>query len=261
MGIETAPRRKVPVAGVPLKLRDEAGPRRKAWRSGFSNCPVCGLGTRTLKLHAFKAHIPSVYHDRETPAQLMTPRFHRARVNYLIELARLVVGPFAGLRDLCSFLDKKALMHPSSEISVTSRTAMRRLGETQGWVLPAVLTLCPMNSIACLIHWRHLLALLSELPGEGQIHFWHICGEVPSVNSKRKSTNTPSSGGDVAANGTTAEPEVTVTGTSGEPGALVKKLIVPEQEFTLGPRHVVVNKSGSKLRVTVGLPPREQVSE
>lgn len=132
-------------------------------KEGSSLCPACGRSLRCLRRHVLSKHLPSLLNDGESDAQLMSPEFHGLRFDCISELAQLVCGPGSGLREALHFLNKHRTLSTQSEITDRTQEAMRKLAEAQGLLIPAQFKLRPLNSVACLIHWRPLVSLLSSL--------------------------------------------------------------------------------------------------
>ena len=71
--------------------------------------------------------------------------------------------PNARVKDLVALLNKFELIGELLEVQENQNTAMRLMCLVMNWPLPEEFSLTPVNSPACLIHWRALTALLQNL--------------------------------------------------------------------------------------------------
>lgn len=123
----------------------------------------CGRRDKNLRRHSFYYHIPSVFFDRMTEEQLHSLEFHSGRVDCLLTLGKLVLGPNTNLQAVCDFLNSRRLIPEDSFIPEVCLFAMQVLCKFQGWQAPEHFSVSPINSVASLMHWHPLLALLSLL--------------------------------------------------------------------------------------------------
>lgn len=65
--------------------------------------------------------------------------------------------------DLVDTLNKYHLIEEGWEITAIQERAMREMCHALSWNIPQTFNLQPVNSPACLIHWRILMALLQNL--------------------------------------------------------------------------------------------------
>ena len=73
-------------------------------------------------------------------------------------------GPSAQVDDLAATLNRFDLIGNLGEIKDNQVKAMGEMCLVMDWPMPDVFCLKPVNSAACLIHWRALTALLQNLP-------------------------------------------------------------------------------------------------
>ena len=134
--------------------------RKRGQRKVYS-CPMAGCDETTLRLkwHVLHDHAPGIFNEDITPSDKVSNRRYAA----LSFLAKALNGPTARVEDLVALLNNVELIGELWEIQENQDTAMRVMCRVMNWPLPEAFSLTPVNSPACLIHWRALTALLQNL--------------------------------------------------------------------------------------------------
>ena len=147
------------VSGAPL--HDDHPKRRKKGSRKLYTCPMTGCSDSTLRLkwHILHQHAPEIFNEDLEPNTELTNRRYTA----LSILAKTLNGPTAQVEDLVTMLNQFQLISDTWEIQDNQDKAMRKFCNVMNWPMPESFLLKPMNSAACLIHWRALTALLQNL--------------------------------------------------------------------------------------------------
>ncbi|XP_071100930.1 uncharacterized protein [Haliotis cracherodii] len=149
---------------VPPRTKSAAASKRSHWGRGDrkSVCPLPGCTTRSrkLKMHVQQAHLPIYFEERIQP---LTKEVVEDRMRALNCLSGMILGPGSTLKELQHHLNTSRRIPADSTVTQEASENLRRMCRSQGWRVPAQFQLQPMNSLACLVHWRVLVALLVDL--------------------------------------------------------------------------------------------------
>ena len=139
-----------------LTVEMEGRGKRKVY-----TCPLAGCTETTLRLkwHVLHQHAPEIFNEDLEPDTGLSNRRYAA----LSILAKALNGPSAQVEDLAATLNRFKLIGDLWEIQTNRERAMREMCSVMSWSSPEVFSLNPVNSPACLIHWRALTALLQNL--------------------------------------------------------------------------------------------------
>ena len=154
------------ISGAPVNEHrgdlPRAGRSRKRGKRKIYPCPMVGCEETTLRLkwHVLHQHVPEIFNEDLMPSTELSSRRYAA----LSILAKTLHGPSAQVDGLVATLNKFDLIGNLGEIKDNQVKAMREMCLVMDWPMPDVFCLKPMNSAACLIHWRALTALLQNLP-------------------------------------------------------------------------------------------------
>ena len=134
--------------------------RKRGQRKEYS-CPMSGCEETTLRLkwHVLHNHAPGIFNEDITPSEGVSNRIYAA----LSILAKSLNGPIARVEDLVELLNNFQLIGEAWEIQANQEEVMTVMCRVMNWPLPESFSLTPVNSPACLIHWRALTALLQNL--------------------------------------------------------------------------------------------------
>lgn len=133
--------------------KPKTGPRRIRVRDCSLLCMVPGCEEKTLfiRRHLFERPLLLTVNDTLELAQ-------RMRIMVLQLLANALFGTRKSLEDMRNTLDQRHLIFKGWNITKSQANYMRQLCRCRRWTAPASFLLDPLNSLACLIHWRALLA-------------------------------------------------------------------------------------------------------
>ena len=139
----------------------DPGPAKKRHRS---LCPMadCEHSATKIKKHVYASHLPAIFKDFETPELLRDVGFQERRLEGLQRLSELVMGPGKDIDAAVQFVNTYADL-VSSNITTESAAAMIALCEHSSWPVPNSFSVAPLNSPACLLHWRPLAFLMDQL--------------------------------------------------------------------------------------------------
>ena len=119
----------------------------------------CEETTRRLQWRILHDHAPGIFNEDIIPSdEVSNQRYADFSV-----LAKALNGPNARVKDLVALLNKLELIGELLKIQENKDTAMRLMCLVMNWPLLEAFSLTPVNSPACLIHWRALTALLQNL--------------------------------------------------------------------------------------------------
>ena len=149
------------------------------------SCPIRGCTTTSprMKWHVY-SHLPvefSIYSTEDEPEEEF---YDICRLAGLKFLARTILGKNSTLRDLMNFTNKNWNAPGSINVTPEIEDAIRRVHELIGSSRQRSFSLSPVNSPACLIHWRVLVFLFNHLTEEQQVEF----AEATKKNNPQKST-------------------------------------------------------------------------
>ncbi|CAG2253506.1 Peflin,Programmed cell death protein 6,Sorcin [Mytilus edulis] len=119
-------------------------------------CPIpeCQFVSWRLKRHAFSNHLPWIFRDEKWSSNI-------AGCGAAIhQLVIWILGARSTPDELVTMLNESGLMPKNVEINQKGFCTLKKLCEEQDWPLLETFTLQPINSPACLVHWRALLLLL-----------------------------------------------------------------------------------------------------
>lgn len=164
--------------------------RKERRREQLSVCPVpcCEVHAGYPKRHAFEYHVPSLFEEGLDVEDVTSRRLAA------LKLAALwLLGPRSTVQELTAYVNVMGLLSGDSNKEVTEKqsVAMRALCIKMGVDPPKVFTLCPMNSPACLIHWKALLLVVAQFEPRHRQNFMDqfqytpvqpVCPEVLEVN-------------------------------------------------------------------------------
>ena len=128
------------------------------------NCPVPGCPGVSGKLreHAYKCHLPNVFHNGFDPRDPVIARKRMKAVNVLAcRVRRAKRSP----KYLMLLLNESKVIPELAVITEDDAIAMTTVCEALHMKVPPSFSLSPINHIAVLIHWRpllHLAALLRQ---------------------------------------------------------------------------------------------------
>lgn len=127
-----------------------------------SPCPVsgCDVPNNYPKAHAFASHVPNLF-DEDLDVEDVTCR----RLAALKLAAVWLLGMRGTVQELMVYVDSMGLLSGDAnrDVSTKQSAAMKALCEEMCIESPEVFTLYPMNSPACLFHWRAMLLIVAQL--------------------------------------------------------------------------------------------------
>ena len=167
------------MSGAPL--HDDHPKRRKKGSRKLYTCPMTGCSDSTLRLkwHILHQHAPEIFNEDLEPNTELTNRRYTA----LSILAKTLNGPTAQVEDLVTMLNQFQLISDTWEIQDNQDKAMRKFCNVMNWPMPESFLLKPMNSAACLIHWRALTALLQNPSPNAREDFKRTFQDSQSVDT------------------------------------------------------------------------------
>ncbi|MCW4342764.1 MAG: TatD family hydrolase [Candidatus Thiodiazotropha endolucinida] len=149
------------ISGAPRQPKSSTSHRlRKRGRRKIYTCPMVGCSEETprLKWHVLHSHAPGVFHeDLPADSDLSARRFSALSI-----LAKAIHGSQAKISDLVDTVNRYSLLS-EGEILDNQVKAMEEMCHALDWEIPTAFSLQPLNSPACLIHWKVLSALLQNL--------------------------------------------------------------------------------------------------
>ena len=161
-----------------VKRTREESPHQRSRPSKRKVCPVrgCGAPVGKLKQHLQQVHIPGLFHDGETPAELANSQFQSLRRHALEMMSRFLFGREGTVNDLMDLVNEESDI---TDANITSETqqAMEALAWESRWRRPRTFSLEPVNSPAALIHWRPLSFILSLLSTAQREEIFKLFGE------------------------------------------------------------------------------------
>ena len=119
----------------------------------------CEETTLRLKWHVLHNHAPGIFDEDITHSEWVSNRRYAA----LSILEKSLNGPIALVEDLVELLNNFQLIGEAWEIQANQEEAMKVMCQVMNWPLQESFSLTPINSLACLIYWRALTALLQNL--------------------------------------------------------------------------------------------------
>ena len=131
-------------------LRSRSSSSQSTGKVHYQTCPYpeCRQRTTHLRKHLY-IHLPRVArmdNIRSVPSSLLQKRSR---------FLRWLAGS-GSLLDLMELVNK--WFHPvAPQISEKIELAIREQIKYEGWPMPDVLSICPLNSPACLLHYRVLV--------------------------------------------------------------------------------------------------------
>jgi TatD DNase family protein len=142
------------------KRAGEEGRRRR----DIQRCPVetCPYRGTKVKAHVYGRHLPLCFN----PNQIGSEEAHKGKMRSLQLIAGWVVRRGASIQDLVEWVNRTHRVPESAVVQFSDRAIFRRTSRREGWDLPEEFTLIPMNSPACLLHFKVLCGLLKELRPE-----------------------------------------------------------------------------------------------
>ena len=175
------------------KRKREMEPTKKAKKGRPSMCPLpnCNRSTRKLKEHA-TLHFPTVLREN-TNLEFEESELQNLRHRSLETLVQYVLGPNGTLPDLVKYLNEQETL-PDTNLTVISPHCLQRmisLSHHKKWKIPEIFSLNPVNSPACLLHWRILLILLRKLTDQERESFQQF-GSTPQQSSFENPLSQPS---------------------------------------------------------------------
>lgn len=179
--MEEAPEEENFVAPV-SSLKKKKG--RKAVPCIFKGCLRVGTA---LRKHVTVNHLPAcfkleVLKDKEE----MSSEFQGRRADGLRLLRDQLLGPKESLNKLMELAEVKCVNLQSATVSDGMKRDMIALSRSQGWEIPrAGFCLKPINSPACLMHWRILAGLLNLLSELQRSEFMRMF-KLRALSSTRK---------------------------------------------------------------------------
>ena len=160
------------------RTREESTHHQRSRPSKRKVCPVrgCGAPVGKLKQHLQQVHIPGLFHDEETPAELANSQFQSLRRHALEMMSRFLFGSEGTVNDLMDLVNEEADI---TDANITSETqqAMEALAWESRWRRPRTFSLEPVNSPAALIHWRPLSFIISLLSTAQREEIFKLFGE------------------------------------------------------------------------------------
>ncbi|XP_071081710.1 uncharacterized protein [Haliotis cracherodii] len=142
-----------------------------------SSCPIrtCGKRTRTLRHHAYGAHLPSCFRD-SVPASQETAV---DMISAIEDLARQILEAGATWTELHQFVLRNSLVPKDTPLRGSCYGHIKELCNIKGWPLPLDSVNLSPDSPACLIHWRILVALLDVTSDGVRNHFRNFGNPLP----------------------------------------------------------------------------------
>ena len=124
-------------------------------------CPLvgCSESTPRLKWHVLHSHAAGVFHE-DLPADR---KLSLRRFSALSIMAKAGHGNHAKVDNLVDTINRYNLIGDKWEILEHQESAMKEICYAVDSEVPTIFELQPMNSPACLIHWKSLMALLENL--------------------------------------------------------------------------------------------------
>ena len=110
----------------------------------------------------YASHLSAIFRDFETPELLRDVDFKERRLEGLQIVSELGMGPGKDIDAAVTFVNEYADLVPSN-VTPESAAAMSALCEHSSWPVPNSFSVAPLNSPACLIHWRPLAFLMDQL--------------------------------------------------------------------------------------------------
>ncbi|XP_046377709.2 uncharacterized protein LOC124149909 [Haliotis rufescens] len=160
---------------VPPRTKSAAASQRfhrgRGDRKSVCPLPGCTTRSRKLKMHVQQAHLPIYFDERIQP---LTKEVVEDRMRALYCLSGMILGPGSTLKELQHHLNTSHRIPADCTVTQKASENLRRMCRSQGWRVPAQFQLQPMNSLACLVHWRALVALLVDLD-------WHQLKEFRTL--------------------------------------------------------------------------------
>jgi len=168
-----------------METGEDYGPNAVEGNAGFSGCqvsktniqskkkykktscsfPGCtaliNLRERDMKGHARRCHIPFLFWMTLKPEELVLPAIQAGRAELLELLALWIVGS-ASVDGLVERMGAYGNLGAVSTPEIWPE--FQALCRFKGWPVPSEFRFDPLNSPACLLHWRCLMVLLGALP-------------------------------------------------------------------------------------------------
>ncbi|XP_071143858.1 uncharacterized protein [Mytilus edulis] len=145
-------------------------------------CPIpeCQFVSWRLKRHAFSNHLPWIFRDEKWSSNI-------AGCGAAIhQLVIWILGARSTPDALVTMLNESGLMPKNVEINQKDFCTLKKLCEEQDWPVLETFTLQPINSPACLVHWRALLLLLIYISKPRRQRFREMFSKDCAEEMKRK---------------------------------------------------------------------------
>ena len=124
------------------RTRQETPHRQRNLPSKRRACPVrgCGAPVGKLKLHLRQVHIPGLFHDGETPAELANSQFQSLRRHALEMMTRFLFGKDGAVEDLVDLVNNESDIKDAT-ITPETQPAMEALAWESRWTRPITFSL------------------------------------------------------------------------------------------------------------------------
>ncbi|XP_063408019.1 serine/arginine repetitive matrix protein 2-like [Mytilus trossulus] len=147
-------------------------------------CPIpeCQFVSWRLKRHAFSNHLPWIFRDEKWSSNI-------AGCGAAIhQLVIWILGARSTPEELVTMLNESGLMPKNVEMNQKDYCTLKKLCEEQDWPVLETYTLQPINSPACLVHWRALLLLLIYVSKPRRQRFREMFSKDCAEEMKRKTS-------------------------------------------------------------------------
>ncbi|XP_050414738.1 uncharacterized protein LOC126828793 isoform X4 [Patella vulgata] len=132
----------------------------------LKKCPLrkCNTSTRYVRNHVKTIHCPPCIRSKDKNPEVQSNQLHA-----LLFLAK--AAKCCSLSSLKEKVNKSGKMTSTLKPQSTDVRVMTNLCKFAGWTVPKEFNLNPMNSCACLIHWRSIGLILNWMAAQDKYNF------------------------------------------------------------------------------------------